>query len=376
MVLSIAISRGWSLRQLHINNVFLQGHLSKNVYMSQPPGFIYKDNPSFVCKLNKAIYGLKQAPRAWFHELRAFLLQFGFRNSYVDTSLFVYQNDGHFMYLLVYVDDLIITWENATKVNQFIDTLAQRFSLKDLGLLNYFLGVEVVPNKQGSQRRYSRDLLTQTKMQDATFLLTPIPTNPTLMLNSGSPLADPSEYRQVFGSLQYLLITRPDIAFIVNKLSQYKHCPTTAHWYYVKRLLLYLVGTINDGLQLYYDSHRSLHAFADTSLSLRAFSNADWAGDKDTLCSTGAYVVYLGKNPILWSSKKQRIVARSSTEAEYHSVANTAAELNFICYLLMDLGIYLPRCPIIYCNNIGATQICSNPIFHSRMKHVAIDFTL
>ncbi|KAH9723253.1 retrovirus-related pol polyprotein from transposon RE2 [Citrus sinensis] len=279
IVLSIAVSRGWSLRQLDVNNAFLQGHLSENVYMSQPPGFVDKDNPSYVCKLNKAIYGLKQAPRAWYHELRTFLLQF------------------------------------------------------DLGFLTYFLGVEVIPNKHDlllSQRRYIMDLLTQTKMQEAKTVLTPIPTSPTLTLTSGSSLSDPTEYRQVVGSLQYLLITRPDIAFAVNKLSQYMHCPTTEHWSFVKRLLRYLVGTVDDGLQLYKDSNLSLHAFSDTSLSLQAFSDADWARDKDTFCSTSAYVVYLGKNPISWSSKKQRTVARSSTEAEYRSVANTAAELNFI----------------------------------------------
>ena len=109
IVLSIAVSRGWSLRQLDVNNVSLQGHLLENVYMSHPSGFVDKDNPSYVCKLNKAIYGLKQAPRAWYHELRIFLLQFGFQNSYSDTSLFVFHVDGHTMYLLVYVDDLIIT---------------------------------------------------------------------------------------------------------------------------------------------------------------------------------------------------------------------------------------------------------------------------
>ena len=135
-----------------------------------------------------------------------------------------------------------------------------------------------------------------------------------------------------------------------------------------------LVGTIDDGLQLYNESTLSLHAFSESSLSLQAFSDADWAGDKDTFCSTSAYVVYLGKNLVSWSSKKQQTVARSSTEAEYRSVANTAAELNFICYLLTDLGISLPCCLVIYCDNIGATQLCSNPIFHSRMKHVAIDF--
>ena len=89
LVLSIAVSRGWSLRQLDVNNAFLQGHLSEDVYMSQPPGFIDSDHPTFICKLRKAIYGLKQAPRAWYHELRQFLMAVGFQNSHADNSLFV-----------------------------------------------------------------------------------------------------------------------------------------------------------------------------------------------------------------------------------------------------------------------------------------------
>ena len=205
-------------------------------------------------------------------------------------------------------------------------------------------------------------------------VLTPIPTNPFLLLNSGTPLSDPFEYRQMGGSLQYLLITQPDIAFAVNKLSQYMHCPTTEHWSSVRRLLRYLIGTIDDDLQIYQDSSISLHVFTDSSLSLNAFSDADQAGDKDIFCSTRAYVVYLGINLVSWSSKKQKTIARSSIEAEYRYVANIAAELNLLCYLLSDLGIQLPCCTVIYCDNVGATQLCSNPFFHSRMKYVAHDF--
>jgi hypothetical protein len=176
IVLSIAVSRGWTLRQLDVNNAFLQGHLSENVYMSQPPGFVDIDHPFYVCKLNKAIYSLKQAPRAWYQELKTFFLQFGFHNSYADTSLFIFHADGYTMYLLIYVDDLILTGDHETKVNHFIAILAQCFSIKELGLLTYFLGVEVIPNQHGlilSQRRYITDLLIQTKMQDAKAVLTP-----------------------------------------------------------------------------------------------------------------------------------------------------------------------------------------------------------
>ncbi|RVW20751.1 Retrovirus-related Pol polyprotein from transposon RE2 [Vitis vinifera] len=258
LVLSLAVSHGWSLRQLDVNNAFLQGHLSKVVYMSQPPA------------------------------------------------------------------------------------TAHQFSLQDLGHLSYFLGVEVIPNDHGillSQRRYIVDLLTRTKMMDAKPIHTPLPTSLPITLHYGSSLKDLTKYRTIVVSVQYLLITRPDIAFSVNKLSQYMHQPTTEHWIFMKRLLHYLC-----------------------------------AGNKDDFTSTSAYVVYIGRNPISWSSKKQRTVARSSTEAKYRSVAATTAKLNWVSSLLTELGVVLPQSLVIYCDNIGATNLCSNPVFHSRMKHVAIDF--
>ena len=106
------LSLGWPLKQLDVNNVFLQGHLTEEVYMAQPPGFIDKDQPTHVCKLHKAIYGLKQALRAWYQELSVFLLQYGFLNSTPDASLFIYANNYDIIYFLVYVDDLIITGSN------------------------------------------------------------------------------------------------------------------------------------------------------------------------------------------------------------------------------------------------------------------------
>ena len=242
-------------------------------------------------------------------------------------------------------------------VDRFVIALDQQFSLKDLGLLTYFLGIGVVPNTHGvllSQKHYIQDLLTQAQIHEAKPVLASMPTSPSLSLHLGSSLSDPSQHRTVVGSLQYLLITRPDIAFVVNKLSQYMHCLTIEHWSFVKHLLRYLVGTINDGLQIFHES----------SLSLHVFSDADWVEDKDTFSSTSAYVVYLGKTLVSWSSKKQWTIARSSTEAEYRLVANTTIEIQWICYLLSNLGVTPPYCLVIYCDNNEANQLCSNPVFH------------
>ncbi|XP_019098297.1 PREDICTED: uncharacterized protein LOC109131596 [Camelina sativa] len=142
-------------------------------------------------------------------------------------------------------------------------------------------------------------------------------TSPKLSLNSGSKLPDPTMYRSVVGSLQYLAFTCPDISYSVNRLSQYMHMPTDEHWKAAKRILRYLNGT----------------------------SSHDWAGDTDDFVFTNAYIVYLGYNPMSWTSKKQRGVVRSSTEAEYRSVSNTSSEVMWVCSLLRELGVSLPQIP-------------------------------
>ncbi|CAA7051447.1 unnamed protein product, partial [Microthlaspi erraticum] len=175
---------------------------------------------------------------------------------------------------------------------------------------------------------------------------------------------NPTEYRRVVGSLQYLAFTLPDLLYAVNRLSLFMHKPTTNHWQAVKRVLQYLAGTAAHGIFLPKNNPMTLHAFSD----------ADWGGDSDDYVSTNAHIVYLRSQPVSWSSKEQRGVARSSTEAEYMSVANTSVELIWIVSLLQELHIQLPTVPVIYCDNAGATYLCANPVFHSRMKHLALDY--
>lgn len=202
-------------------------------------------------------------------------------------------------------------------------------------------------------------------MLNAKPVATPLPSHPKLTLKSGSPLSDPHEYRRIVGSLQYLALTRPDISYAVNKLSQFMHCPTSDHWQAVKRVLCYLSGTLDHGIFLRKQA---------ATPTLHAFSDADWAGDLDDYVSTNAYIIFLGSQPISWTTKKQTGVARSSTEAEYRAVANTASELRWIVSLLLELGIPITTVPTVYCDNIGATYLCASPVFHSRMKHIALDY--
>lgn len=366
-LLSLVVSHNWPLRQLDINNAFLQGTLLDEVYMAQPPGFIDPDFPTHVCKLKKAIYGLKQAPRAWYTELTHWLVSQGFRRCVSDTSLFILHHATNPIYLVVYVDDIIITGPNLTTLTSFIETFAHRFFLKDLGELSYFLSVEVMPTSYGlflSQQHYIIDLLTNMGMLDSKPAPTPMITTQSLTIGSGVSLPDPKAYRTAIGSLQYLTLTRPDVAYAVNKLSQFMHKPTSDHWAALKRLLRYLNGTLDKGINLYKHSPSTLHAF----------SNSDWGGDRDDYTSTMGYVVFIGRNPITWCSKKQKSIAKSSTEAEYRAISSTTGELMWVQNLLMEMGVRLTDIPVIYCDNLSATYLSANPVFHSKMKHLAIAY--
>ena len=252
-------------------------------------------------------------------------------------------------------------------IRQVITSLANRFSIKDLGHLHYFLGVEVLNNNDGiilSQSKYIMDILQDTQMHESKGVLTPMSSTLSLSLNDGTLPTDATEYRKTIGKLQYLSFTRPDISFSVNKLSQFMHAPTTAHWQAVKRLLRYLKQTMSYGLKITRQSSSGLYMYSD----------ADWAGDINDRTSTSGYILYFGQNPISWSSKKQKSVARSSTEAEYRAVASALSKTNWVMHLLRELQVPLPDPPKIFCDNVGATYLCQNPVFHSRMKHIAVDF--
>ena len=223
LVLALAVSRGWILRQIDVSNAFLHGYLSEDVYMQQPPGFEDARYPSHVCKLQRALYGLKQSPRAWYARLSSRLLQLGFVPSRADASLFFFRHQDVQIYMLVYVDDIVIAGSSPRAVDGLVDSLAATFPIKDLGLLEYFLGLEASYNSGGmtlTQQKYAMDLLHRVNMENCKPTSTPLSTSDQLARVSGQPLGadDSFRYRSVIGGLQYLTLTRPDILFVVNKV--------------------------------------------------------------------------------------------------------------------------------------------------------------
>ena len=217
LVLSIALSNGWCIRQLDINNAFLNGDLIEIVYMKQPRGFEDSSRPSHVCRLLKALYGLKQAPCAWFNKLKHYLVTHGFKACHSDTSLFVHLSSVSIIYILVYVDDLIIIGTHAGKIQQFITQLHTTFALKDLSDLHYFLGLQIRRSPAGltlSQEKYIHDILCRNNMTEASSISTPA--NPTSHLTSrGDPFHDPKLFRKIVGSLQYV-VNRVNLCILLH----------------------------------------------------------------------------------------------------------------------------------------------------------------
>nr|AAT85012.1 putative reverse transcriptase [Oryza sativa Japonica Group]ABF96664.1 retrotransposon protein, putative, unclassified [Oryza sativa Japonica Group] len=291
----------------------------ETVFCSQPAGFVDASKPDFVCRLNKSLYGLKQAPRAWYNRFASFLLSIGLKEAKSDTSLFIFRRGTDMVYLLLYVDDIVLTASTGDLLRWTIRALQSEFAMKDLGALHHFLGISVCRTPSGlalSQQQYSVEILERAGMTDCKPCSTPVDTNAKLSSADGAPVSDPTDFHSLAGALQYLTFTRPDIAYAVQQVYLHMHDPRELHLAALKRILRYVHGTLD----------YSLHFHCSPTVDLVAYSDADWAGCPDTRRSTSGYTVFLGDNFISWSSKRQNTVSRSSAEVEYRAVATAVAE--------------------------------------------------
>jgi hypothetical protein len=223
LVLSVAVYQGWSLHQLDVQNTFIHCVLEEHDFMRQPLGFEDHTRPNYNCKLDKALYGLKQAPRVWYSRLSMKLQCLGFLPSKTDISLFIYKKGTVTIYLLVYVDDIIVTSSSSAAIDALLADLKNDFALKDLGNLHNFLGIEVKHVAVGlilSQEKYATDILRRVNMINCKPVPTLMTTSEKLSATSGDKLGPTNitHYCSIVGALQYLSLTQPDLTFSINKV--------------------------------------------------------------------------------------------------------------------------------------------------------------
>ncbi|GKC14039.1 ribonuclease H-like domain-containing protein [Tanacetum coccineum] len=288
-VLSLAVSRDWPIHQLDVKNTFLYGHLSETVYMHQPPGFVDPNKPNYVCHLQRSLYGLKQAPRAWFQRFASYATRVGFQHSKTDSSLFVFHRGSDIAYLLLYVDDIILTTSSLAFLQRIITSLHSEFAITDLGSLNYFLGISAQRSATGlflSQSKFAKKILERAHMQNCNPCRTPVDTESKLG-SDGAPVC------------------------------LYTHDPRDPHFIDLKRILRYVFGTLDYGLQLHVSSTTQLSALHCLVLVLRQ---------------------------------------------EYRGVANVVAETAWLQNLLLELHAPLSTTTLVYCDNVSDVYLSTNHV--------------
>lgn len=267
-MLTVAAKRNWEVHQLDVNNAFLHGDLVEEVYMRIPQGFA-KEGDQRVCKLQKSLYGLRQASRNWYHKFTKALIAIGFRQSHADHSLFIYMRGVIYVSALIYVDDVLLMGNEKTKIQEVKSYLDKAFSIKDLGSLKYFLGIEVARSSQGmvlSQHIYTLDILEESGFQASRPSTFPMEQNLKLSKEDYSPAVDSAQYHRLIGRLLYLTVTRPDIVYSVNRLSQFLSDPHQSHMDTANRILRYLKMTPGQGILLPSDGNLILEAYCDVDL--------------------------------------------------------------------------------------------------------------
>ena len=368
-IVSISCKYGLKIHQMDVCSAFLNGDLREEIYMTQPDGFVKEGYENHVCKLRKSIYGLKQSARCWNEAIGNYLKELNFIQSDADPCVYS-KTEGELTFICVYVDDIIIATESDSNMNEIKQSLSNKYRIKDLGELSYFLGVKVVKDHNNNsiwlgQPSYVDKLLFKFQLSDCKAVSTPAATDVKLVKSSDDEeRCDKETYQSAIGNLLYLSSqTRPDITYAVSSVSRFCSDPSKTHWMAVKRIIRYLKGTRNYGL--YYTKDKSV---------MSGYSDADWAGDNEDRRSTSGYVFVMCGAAVSWRSKKQPCVALSTAEAEYIALAGAVQECVWLQRLMIDLNLPDDKPTSLYEDNQAAIAISKNPQFHGRTKHIDIKF--
>ncbi|KAL5800708.1 hypothetical protein ACOSQ3_032340 [Xanthoceras sorbifolium] len=374
LVLKIVAAENLHLEQLDVKTAFLHGDLEEEIYMRQPEGFKEAGKENLVCRLKKSLYGLKQAPRQWYKKFDSFMSSSGFTRCQADHCCYIKRFNNSFIILLLYVDDMLVAGSDMQEIMNLKRELSKQFAMKDLGAAKQILGMRIKRDtKSGtlllSQAEYIKKVLSRFNMQDAKPVSTPLGIHFRLSKEQ-SPKTEEERthmakvpYASAIGSLMYAMVcTRPDIAQAVGAVSRYMNNPGKIHWEAVKWILRYLRGTTNKTL-----------CFKGGDTTLTGYVDADLAGNVDIRKSTTGYVYTLGGTAVSWVSQLQKIVALSTTEAEYVAVTEASKEMVWLQSFLEELG-KKQEDNVLYCDSQSAIHLAKNPSFHSRTKHIQLRY--
>ncbi|KAE8676976.1 Vesicle-associated protein 4-1 [Hibiscus syriacus] len=333
LVLKIVAAENLHLEQLDVKTSFLHGDLEEEIYMRQPEGFIEAVKKNLVCRLKKSLYGLKQAPRQWYKKFDSFMGSSGFTRCQADHCCYIKRFDNSFIILLLYVDDMLVAGSDMQEIINLKQKLSKQFAMNDLVAAKEILGMRIKRDTKSrtlmlSQAEYINKLLSRFNMQDAKPVSTPLGVHFRLSKEQ-SPKTEEERahmvkvpYASAIGSLMYAMVcTRPDIAQAVGAVSRYMNNPDKIHWEAVKWILIYLRG--------------------GTAVS--------------------------------WVSQLQKIVALSTTEAEYVAVTEASKEMVWLQSFLEELGKKQEN-NVLYCDSQSAIHLAKNPSFHSRTKHIQLRY--
>lgn len=387
---AICAVKGFKIYSYDVKSAYLNAKVEEEIYMKLPKGYLEyisdtnkKDlayynknkNNNLVLKLNKSLYGLKQSGRNWDSLFSKWLCNKGFIQSKVDASLFYRINFTLDIYIVIskYVDDINLFTNDTNAREQFEVALQSDFKITNLGELNWSLGINISQNDDGSilfqQVKYINDVLERYNMCDSKSTTTPMTLSKLTNQNCPKPNSIEKNqmskipYRHAIGSLLYISTwTRPEIAYAVQRCAAYVENPGQDHWTAVKRIIRYLKGTINSGINF----------VPNGTLNLTGYCDADWGGDTDSRKSFTGYIFKLAGNTITWRSRKQPTVALSTAEAEYMSLAEAVQEALYLRQLLHELGYTQTEPTTIFIDNQSAIKIAENPVQHQRTKHIDI----
>ena len=376
LLLAIAARNGWAVDNFDFDSAYLNSKLADDevVYIEQPPGYETKDRDNWVMRLLKSLYGLKQGAKNWYDHLYRALMELGFTRSEADHGVFFKEVGKHIIIFAVHVDDGMVTGSNVALINKFKVEMNEKYSLTDLGAVNWLLGIKITRDLVNrtlslSQHAYIDAIITKFNFDDLKPSSIPMdPSAPLTKAQSPSKLEDINKmrnvpYREAVGSLMYAAMgTRPDIAFATSTVAQFNDNPGWAHWEAVKRIYRYLKGT-RDLVLTYGGEKRGLVGYVD----------ADGASQEHRRAISG-YVFMVDGGAVSWSSKKQELVTLSTAEAEYVAQTHAAKEAIWLRRLFTEIFKSVDTPTILFSDSKSAIALANDGHYHARTKHIDIRY--